>query len=189
MPAIVRLGLVELLSFRQWWSICWIYKWMENGDLAFFLGFDEWVEVAVLEPRLNKCLAKIVAVFEEVEDTTLHVNHDANNTPDIKISKWRFWLFFDRIIVAPFLASIDITGGQVHAPKIPGARDVLIQIKCVPANAQDNFRVNIARIHDLVDSVLKVKYMRQLLERNDARLHRLRNFISMSIKVVVLCCR
>ena len=167
---------------------------MEEGQLAFFLGFDERIQIAIFEPRLNKCLSKIVAILEEVEDAALHINHDSNDAADFKIAKVRLRLLLNRIVVIPLAARVDVTRGKVHAPEVTRPRHILIEVEGVAAEANDDFgvdvgrHVRILRLLNLVNSILEIEDVRQLLGWNHMRFHRLWNLIAMPIKVVKLGC-
>ena len=153
------------------------------------MSFDEGVQFTVLETCLDKCLSEVVAVFEKVQDSSLHINHDPDYATHIEISKRRARLLLNWVVVIPLPARIDVASRQIHAPQVPRPRDVLIQVECVPTDTNDYFWLITLRIHELIKSVLEVEDVRKILKRNHLGLHWLWNLIAMPIKIVKLSIR
>ena len=118
MPIVVAITLFELFSFRKWWTIRWVNEWVENGQFARFLRFNERIQLTIFETCFNKGLTEVVAIFEKVEDATLHVNHNSDDAANIEVAKWWLDVLFNWIVVSPVSASVYVTRCQVHAPEV-----------------------------------------------------------------------
>lgn len=118
MPIVVTFTLFELFSFGNWWTIRWVNEWMENGQFARFLRFNERIQITIFEACFDKGLTKVIAIFEKVEDTTLHVNHNADDAANIEIAKWWLVILFNWIIISPVSACVNVTCCQVDAPEV-----------------------------------------------------------------------
>ena len=89
---------------------------MEDGELADLVCLHEWEEAASLEVCVNEGLTKVIAIFEELEYTSVliykHTDHRALFKPS------ESWLLIDLyvVIVLPSSLGEDISSLKIDAP-------------------------------------------------------------------------
>jgi hypothetical protein len=84
--------------------------------------------------------------------------------------------------------SIDVTCRKVHAPEVTCPRNILVQIKRVTAETNDDLWMNALRVKDFINTVLKVEDMGQFLDWNTVWFQWLWYLVTSSIKVIKLGC-
>ena len=109
MPIVVAITLFELFSFWKWWTVRWVNEWMENRQFTRFLRFNERIQLTIFETGFDKGLTEVIAIFEKVEDATLHVNHNTDDAANFEVAKWWLDILFNWIIVSPVSACVDVT--------------------------------------------------------------------------------
>ena len=181
----------KLLTFWQRWSISWIDEWMKDREFARLLSFNEWIEFTEFETSFNKSLSKIVTILIKVDDTSLHVDTNTNDTTNIEVTVRRLWItvgspLTNGIVVGPSLACINITSSQIHTPKVTCSRNILVKIESVSTNSNDNFRMNTFWVINLINSKLEVESVSYFLKWNFLGFVWLGNLISMPIIIVPL---
>ena len=55
---------------------------MEDAQRTHLLDLKEWKEWALLEIGLTECASEVSPVFEEVDDTSVHIDQHSDNGAD-----------------------------------------------------------------------------------------------------------
>ena len=97
-----------------------------------------------------------------------------------------FWigLAIDRIVILPFLVDNNVTGGQIQSESIISAIHVSLRRECVAAHADNDLRVDMIILRQLIDPPLKVKSIDNFVDGYESRWPRLRNAVAVLIIII-----
>jgi len=131
----------SLLVFRQWSSICRVYKWMENWKLTCLLSLHKWIQHSRFELWHYKGLSEIITIFKKAQNTSFHINEHSNHASFIEVTKlWILIFVVHVIIIFPLSLGVFVTGLKIHAPYFFLPWQVLVHPKAITAKTNDNLR-------------------------------------------------
>ena len=104
-------NLVREIFERNWWSIGWVNKWMENGNFTNTIGLNERIIISFLDHWVNESLAKIISVLEEVDDSSISINEHTHSSSFAEVAVLWLLIWLNRVVVLPSSSSELVTSG------------------------------------------------------------------------------